>query len=440
MPTVQVTKFVYAMERNRGSGIVVSEVVENSPQHENSDEAETGGLPDLADLPATMSATAAEILSVPILAYHNIDEEGPPELSRWRIAPAQFSEQMRFLQQHGYYSISLDEWADCIRAERSPGGRPVVITFDDGYKDFITNAVPVLTAAGFSATVFVVTDRVGGAADWDPAAEPRPELMSWDDLRALAAGGFRIASHTTAHRDLITLEDEEIERDSRAARAVLYRELGYEVDAVAFPGGSTDLRVRAALARGGYRIGVGVASRRSTFTDDIACLPRIEVYGEDDLASFARKLSDPSSSLAPERIVYVGDAVRRSQYRVDAVPGYFEFRGVSLFLHPPRDGRTRLEAAAIASGAPRARFSCVLVLSQYSARPVRFFVRLTDTVQSIAREAVVKPGQRCPMSLLLDGFQGPLSIEFATEMHGGPGSNDYAWATFHDPSIEYLTE
>lgn len=237
----------------------------------------------------TLTAGAFE---VPILAYHSIATKGPPELRPWRTTPEAFAAQLRLLRRHGYRSISLSEWADCISGQSPPPDGPVVVfTFDDGYKDFLTNAAPLLEAEGFRATMFVVTDQVGGVAKWDTTSSVPLELMTWDDLRLLRDRGFTIASHTTGHRDLTTLSDEEIERDSHEARAVLRRELGLETDAVAFPSGFHNASARAALARGGYRIGVEVTPPRySTLADDIGCLPRVEIFGYDTIETFAFKL------------------------------------------------------------------------------------------------------------------------------------------------------
>src|SRR5947207_12859101 len=138
--------------------------------------------------------------AIPILAYHSIADDGPPELRPWRITPRAFEEQLRFLQQHGFRSISLDEWARCIASKSPPPGRPVVITFDDGYNDFLTNAAPRLEAVELRATVFVVTERVGAPADWDTTSGPPLKLMSWDGLRPLQARGCSVAIHTTGDR------------------------------------------------------------------------------------------------------------------------------------------------------------------------------------------------------------------------------------------------
>jgi peptidoglycan/xylan/chitin deacetylase (PgdA/CDA1 family) len=185
------------------------------------------GYKDPPGAPAAAETTSiTRKLRVPILAYHSIADDGPPELRDWRITLADFQEQLQFLQQHGYRSISLEEWARCIAGKAPPVGRPVVITFDDGCADFLTEAAPRLEAAGFRATVFVVTGRVGAEADWDATSGPPLKLMSWDDLRALEARGFAIGSHMSAHRDLTLLSDNEIEEDGREALAALRRELG----------------------------------------------------------------------------------------------------------------------------------------------------------------------------------------------------------------------
>jgi SAM-dependent methyltransferase len=108
--------------------------------------------------------------AVLILMYHSVADDGPPELGPYRISPQAFRYQMLYPRHHGYYSVTIEDWGACIAAHRPLPGRPVILTFDDGYKDFIENAWPILERADFKATVFVVTELVGRVADWDPAA------------------------------------------------------------------------------------------------------------------------------------------------------------------------------------------------------------------------------------------------------------------------------
>jgi peptidoglycan/xylan/chitin deacetylase (PgdA/CDA1 family) len=243
------------------------------------------------------AAERSASMSVPILMYHSVADEGPKELSRYRVTPAALAEQLDLLQREGYHSISVEEWAECIVQGRQPTGRPVIITFDDGYKDFITNAWPALSRADFTATVFVVSDRVGKVADWDPTPQAPLHLMDWDDLRRIVAEGGRIGSHCAEHRNLLDLPDEMIARDAAEARTALHRELGVDAGVVAFPWGLSDARTRNALARAGYKAGLAATGGRSSLADDLVNLPRIEIFGDDDLETFARKVL-PSHSQA----------------------------------------------------------------------------------------------------------------------------------------------
>jgi peptidoglycan/xylan/chitin deacetylase (PgdA/CDA1 family) len=227
---------------------------------------------------------------VPILLYHSVADEGPPELAPYRVSCTAFQQQMQFLRERGYYGISLAEWRSCIEVRRPLEGRPVIITFDDGYRDFAETAWPIMAEANLRATVFVVTGRVGSVANWDQVSgEPLP-LMNWHQLRAMQQHGNAIGSHCAAHRGLTELSDEAIAADSIEARAALRRELGQEVTAIAYPWGQTNPRIRRILAENGYRTGVSIMDGLSTFADDVMLLPRIEIFDDDDLDSFALKI------------------------------------------------------------------------------------------------------------------------------------------------------
>lgn len=163
----------------------------------------------------------------------------------------------------------------------------------------------------------------------------------------------------------------------------------------------------------------------------------------ESAAPAAAPPSAPAARDAPppyaKHFVALAEAIRRAHYRVEAQQNnLFRFRGTDLFLHPPAEGRTRLRADEVAPGAARAMFGCTLSLDQRAAGAVRFHVRVFDRTQAVAREATVGPGERREILLPLERFEGPLSVEFATEMAGGSGRNSFAWATFDEPRIHYL--
>jgi peptidoglycan/xylan/chitin deacetylase (PgdA/CDA1 family) len=244
---------------------------------------------------------------VPILAYHSVADAGPDELKLYRISTDAFRQQLFFLHRSGFCSISLDQWAMSIDAKRGPAIQPVIITFDDGYEDFIDNAWPLLEREGFTATLFVVTDYVGGTADWDKdITRSRPlSLMNWEHLRYLRAHGVDIQSHTATHRDLLTLSQDEVMREAIKAQQSLFQNLGIEPHSIAFPYGRTNPQVAAAFCQSGYRIGLNTTGRKSRLGDSLMDLPRIQIDADDDISSFTNKVltagSERSIALVEDR-------------------------------------------------------------------------------------------------------------------------------------------
>jgi peptidoglycan/xylan/chitin deacetylase (PgdA/CDA1 family) len=166
----------------------------------------------------------------------------------------------------------------------------MMLTFDDGYKDFLETAWPILERYDFVAEVFLVTERIGESADWDGEyGEPAP-LLSWDDVKVLSARGVRFGSHLATHRAADGLDTEEILREGASSRASLQKHLNQEIRDVALPFGAIDNRVLGCLRICGYQVAyttrTGVASTRGNPLE----LPRIEITGDDGIVEFARKL------------------------------------------------------------------------------------------------------------------------------------------------------
>jgi glycosyltransferase involved in cell wall biosynthesis/peptidoglycan/xylan/chitin deacetylase (PgdA/CDA1 family) len=243
-------------------------------------------------------ATWAEVaheraLAVPILMYHRIAEadEGPASLRQYRVSPAQFEEQMRWLRRHGYHGITPAEWLDAVENDRALTGRPVMLTFDDGYRDFATNAWPILGRFGIPATVAIVTDRIEGTADWDRGyGEPAP-LMSWAEVARVASEGAVIASHSASHPALTAVSGHELLREALRSRAAITRATGAEPEAVIYPYGIQDPTAREAFAMAGFTVGFGTRPGTATLMDDPMNLPRIDVNGFDDMDTFIRNVT-----------------------------------------------------------------------------------------------------------------------------------------------------
>jgi peptidoglycan/xylan/chitin deacetylase (PgdA/CDA1 family) len=235
--------------------------------------------------------TTLETDRLPILMYHRVTDNGPAGLDRYRVTPAAFEEQLRYLRDAGYVGVTLQAWHAAMMARKPLPGRCVLLTFDDGYLDFATNAWPLLQRYGFPATMFLVAEQIGGLSTWDAAyGEPAP-LMDWPTILKLQAEGVEFGAHTCSHPPLTGLSPAEVTEEAARARAILTRGLGRAVPAFAYPYGDHDAVVRHLTGACGYTFGLTCDAKLSQLTDDPLALPRLEITGADTLATFVAKVS-----------------------------------------------------------------------------------------------------------------------------------------------------
>ena len=217
--------------------------------------------------------------SVPILMYHRIASEGPAAIERFRVSPDLFASQMATLHRVGYRTIHLREWISALAQYKPLPGKPVILTFDDGYRDFLTAATPILRTHGFSATVFLVAERIGGIADWDAKYGEPASLLSWQELRRLQEVGIEFGCHSLAHRPMSAMDLLELAQDTARSRAILEEGLETSINILAYPYGAETDFVRRVLADLGFKAAVNSEPGISRLGDDPLRLPRIEVPG-----------------------------------------------------------------------------------------------------------------------------------------------------------------
>jgi len=226
---------------------------------------------------------------LPILAYHQVSDFGPPALNRYRVTPAAFEEHLRCLKAAGFYSITLCEWCLAAVARKPLKGKPCVISFDDGYLDFATNAWPLLKKHGFSATVFLVSQQIGKDSAWDARFGPTMPLMSWSEVLHHEAEGVEFGSHSMSHRPMTGLNPNEIFREALQSRMVLQKELK-SIISLAYPYGDWDATVRHAVGACGYWCGLTCNTGFAQMQSDLLALPRVLITAVDGLNEFATKL------------------------------------------------------------------------------------------------------------------------------------------------------
>ena len=175
---------------------------------------------------------------VPILNYHSVG----PRPDEFAVTETQFAQQLDWLQSAGIHTVSLHEALE-------PAPRAVVLTFDDGKEDALTQVLPALRKRGMKGAFFIITGAVG-----------TPGFLTWDGVRQLQAAGMEIGSHTVHHRPLADAADEEVREELVESRRQLESALHGPVDLLAYPYNQVRARIRDDAAAAGYRIAVAGAA------------------------------------------------------------------------------------------------------------------------------------------------------------------------------------
>jgi peptidoglycan/xylan/chitin deacetylase (PgdA/CDA1 family) len=189
-----------------------------------------------------------------ILMYHAVstatDRVSDPFLIC--VSPATLDRQFEFLARRGLRGVSVRE----LLTAEDPSGL-VGLTFDDGYADFHTSALPVLIRHGFTASVYVVVDRIGAVNDWEESGPVR-RVMSLDQLHECAAAGMEVGSHGSLHARLPDAGADVLKEEIIESRGKLADLLGRPVTGYCYAYGELDSVAVAAVRSAGYDYGCAI--------------------------------------------------------------------------------------------------------------------------------------------------------------------------------------
>jgi peptidoglycan/xylan/chitin deacetylase (PgdA/CDA1 family) len=233
----------------------------------------------------------AMTVDIPILMYHSVTENPPPATRKLSVRPTELDRQLRHLRENGFTGLTFTELCRRIQGRELLPPRSVVITFDDGYADMHAHALPLLMEHGFPATVFVTTGWLRDAGR-HAAGRPLDRMLSWSQVRELAASGIEIGAHSHGHPQLDQLRLQALRAELRVSKALLEDGIGHPVPSLAYPFGYSCGRVRDEVASAGYQqaAGVGNAAARADGGDRFA-VPRMTVGRSTSMTTFA-KLAD----------------------------------------------------------------------------------------------------------------------------------------------------
>ncbi|MDP2451578.1 MAG: polysaccharide deacetylase family protein [Polaromonas sp.] len=240
-------------------------------------------------MPATPASPQRPI---PILVYHQISE-APPKGAPFRslyVSPASFSRQMAMLKLLGYQGLSMSALLPYLRGEKT--GKVVGITFDDGYRNNLTHALPVLQRQGFSSTCYAVSGLLGKTNEWDQGiGMAQVPLMTADELRLWVAGGQEVGSHTQNHARLLQSDDPTALLDMTGDRAALEGLLATPVRHFCYPFGEYAPQHVAMARQAGFQTVTTTQRGRSSARNDLMELPRVPVVRSTSLPVFWLKVA-----------------------------------------------------------------------------------------------------------------------------------------------------
>jgi peptidoglycan/xylan/chitin deacetylase (PgdA/CDA1 family) len=244
---------------------------------------------------------------LPILMYHSISqdlEENIAPYYRTVTSPDVFRQHMELLRSEGYQTVTLSTGVEMLKSSmgvptveriaktNAACDKPIVLTFDDGFRDFYTTAFPILQRYGLSATVFLPTAFIGE----EPRQFKSRNCMTWDEIRELHDMGIKFGSHTMTHPRLVDLDWVEIEKELRDSKSEIERRLSTPIRTFAYPYAFPQAdtlfvgRLSRLLGHCGYECCVTTKVERARAIEYPFVLPRLPVNSWDDSQLLQAKL------------------------------------------------------------------------------------------------------------------------------------------------------
>jgi len=221
-------------------------------------------------------------MNLPILLYHSVSEHSSKRFYPWTIHPELFADHMSYLFESGYNPLTISQLATAIRAQGNGlPDKPVVITFDDGYADFMSGALPVLNRYGFQATLYIVTRYINKTSAWliSEGEKNRP-MLSWKEIEKISLEGIECGAHGHTHRQLDIAPFAAACEEILTSKEILEQNLGVQINTFSFPHGYHTNRLLKFLRQSEYSSNCVVSHAMAVDTSDPYALPRIIIQAD----------------------------------------------------------------------------------------------------------------------------------------------------------------
>jgi peptidoglycan/xylan/chitin deacetylase (PgdA/CDA1 family) len=226
-----------------------------------------------------------------MLVYHAVRPIEAVSPSPYIIGPEQFSQQMEWLAEKNYQVVSFTTAWETLHSGRPLLPKVIVLSFDDGCRDNLTYAAPIVRRYGFAPIVFLCPDLFGHSEGNYRDFHAHSPLLTRDETFELIQAGWEIGGHTRRHPRLVKLRTrEELDDEVGGCRVAIQDLLGYDAKFFAYPFGQFNAVVKQSVVRHGYQAACTTLNGFNTARTDRFELRRIVIRAEDDLREFHRKV------------------------------------------------------------------------------------------------------------------------------------------------------
>lgn len=186
-------------------------------------------------------------VGLPIIVYHSVRPNfvgQTAEVKRYTVEPEVLDSELAYLRDNNYHVVSLEALSRYFDNGIPLPSKPIVLTFDDGWKNQYVYAFPILKKYGFTATFFVFTSAIG-----------HKNFMTWDQIREMDSAGMTIGGHSRTHPYLTKITDPvALTKEISGGKQVIEEHLGHPISTFAYPFGLYDATTTRAVLDAGYRI------------------------------------------------------------------------------------------------------------------------------------------------------------------------------------------
>lgn len=249
--------------------------------------------PTATPLPTPDGEAAAREANAPILMYHHVGPL-PPEPDAIRVGltiqPDVFRSHLQYLTDLGYEAISLYDLHYALALGQPLPPKPIIFTFDDGYRDNYEYAFPIMEEFGFRGTVFIATQFLD---------DGNPEYMTWDMVKEMSVAGWSIEPHTKRHFDLRDKPRDFLIFEILGSVETVAHHIGYQPRYFAYPAGQYDEAVIDVLREINFWGAVTVAPGNRHRLDNAFTWGRVRANGNETLVDLALRLGEPTPTVSP---------------------------------------------------------------------------------------------------------------------------------------------